>query len=193
LAAVLLSVVSAQSRADDATTLTKIATVTQGVGDISHALNIKKVVGAYHLSAPVAEVRLKFLFYHNGDLDNSRTISHGLRAGATDSGKFALQIVDLDYLPLRDAEPGHHRLHYQIANANGSAASNVDIPKSTFDVTSTFGMFRFAPKAGKPNEAPLFAIVGGDTKSFAGADTPQAVVEANPEADILIAVLEFKR
>ena len=59
---------AAQSQDDAGPKVTKITREMPGIGDLSHALNIKKVVGTYHLSEKVTKLRLKLYFYQNGEL-----------------------------------------------------------------------------------------------------------------------------
>ncbi len=191
----------AQPKDDAAPKVTKITLEPLGIGDLSHALNIRKIVGTYHLSEKVAKIRLKFIFFHAGEQVKWPSYEWGLppmftlgNGEGADSGKFALQIVDLDYLSIRDAKPNRHRLHVQVTLGNalmGSGKPESDIPKSTFDVTGNFCTQGFLPEYGKPNEVPLFAIIGGKSKGATFQSTPDALVKANPKADILIAVLEL--
>jgi hypothetical protein len=173
--------------------ITDISITTPGVGDLAHPLNIQQIMGTYELSKSVTDVRLELLFYQRGELVEtveSLALSTTL---ATDKGTFALQFVDLDYLPLGRAESRHHRLHAQLADGHERTVTfKVDLPKSTFDVSTRFNTARFDPAVGQPNQAPLFAIIGGSGSASWFASTPADLVRRNADADVLIGVLAFE-
>lgn len=162
------------------------------LGDLSEVLQVRKAAGTFRFSQKVDSIYLKLYVYQDGKLVfDQKTIGLSARGGA-DAGKYAVHLVDLDYLPLGEAKPGHYLLHYRLEMNGVSTAGKLMIPKSSFDITQSYGWSPFDAKDGKPNEAPLFAMIGKNADVVIGGVSPERLLKANPKAEILIAMLEFK-
>jgi len=163
-------------------------------GDLAQALRIHKAVGGYELAAPPSRVRLRFDFYHQAGKVRSVAqpiwIQSTADAPAT-SGRYAVHVIDLDFLPLGGAKPGQYRIHYQFAVAAARVANSVDVPKAVFNAGRNMATQSFRPGAAKPGEAPLAAFVGNAT-SFRPFASPEEVVQGNPTSDVLVVVLEYQ-
>lgn len=166
------------------------------VGDLSHVLKIREVSGEYRLTQKATEVRLRLDFYKKGEKLEDWTRKFGRATTpelAADSGQVAVQIVNLDYLPLGEAKPGHHRISMQVTLDKETSSMSFDIPKTAFDVSEVYALQAFRAKDESTTQAPLFHIIGGGVGTVRGGGrTAEEVVRDNPEGDVLVATLEFE-
>jgi hypothetical protein len=103
-------------------------------------------------------------------------------------GRFTIQIADLEILKLGDAQ-GQTRVYFSLQEGGTSTASHTDFPKAWFDFSSIRGSGTFKPRVQGKNRIPLFWRVAGREGAIAFGDTPEAVLEKNPEMEVLIASL----
>jgi hypothetical protein len=83
-------------------------------------------------------------------------------------------------------------VHVRLKHADLMAASFTDIPKTDFDVSTSFSLQFFRPEAAQGPKVPLFHMIGNTSTFHGGGRTPAEVVKSNPEADVLIATLELE-
>lgn len=194
--AVLLisSVVSAAwCQAPTETARVKITPI-EAFGDLSDVLRIRKFVASYQLPQKATKVTLRLDFYQKGQKLSGKSFSTGyktLKELASDSGKFAVHIIDLDYLTIGGGKAGNHRVNLQLTLGDDFAANHVDVPKNLFDISQSWGMTQFRADPGTKNSALLFAMVGNSSK-IGGGRTAEEVVKMNPDGDVMIATLEFE-
>lgn len=171
-------------------------------GSLAEVLGVKVVTGEFKLKQKVTKTTLRLDFYKNGNkLDGkSQTFGTGgtTKANAFGSGRYAVHFVDLDYLPLGKGKPEHLRIHTQLCGAGSmSVSGHVDVPKSVFDLGGRMvGTGGFAPSAAQSGEAPLFRVVvapaTNESRINHAQESVEKLVDLNPNADILVVVLEFE-
>jgi hypothetical protein len=161
-------------------------------GDLSEVLQVRKTMGTFRFSRKIRSVSLRLQVYQGGKLvSDDRALGVFAKDGA-DAGKYVMHLIDLDYLPLGEAKPGHYLLHYRLEMNRISSTGKLVIPKSSFDISQSYGWNPFDANDGKPGEAPLFAIIGKHADAIIGGVPPEKLLEANPKADLLIATLIFE-
>lgn len=162
---------------------------------LKRALQIRSITGNFQLADKANSIRLRLDFYRNGEPIPMKKSEPGV--GGQDGrryGRFDVQIVDLDYLKLGDARPGHWRIFFNLMtseepNGRGTTAlGKLDIAKNAFDAnpgTGSIGSFQdFSPS--DDGSIPIFYSASGPVKR---AGTLAERLEANPKADVLVGVL----
>jgi len=77
-----------------------------GAGDdTAHALGIQKWSGAFELRRAAGGARFVLDFYRDGKCVETCTVRALISNRASSQGEFAIQVIDLDYLPLSGARP----------------------------------------------------------------------------------------
>jgi hypothetical protein len=96
--------------------LTEVIIERPGVGDTSNLLHIKKLTGNFKFDSEVKKVTLVCEFYKNGQkLSDVPEVAATIDpADGGDSGSFAIQIADLDYLQLGDGQKNHCRVVLEL-------------------------------------------------------------------------------
>lgn len=196
--AVLLisSVVSAAwCQAPTETARVKITPI-EAFGDLSDVLRIRKFVASYQLPQKATKVTLRLDFYQKGQKLSGKSFSTGYKTLpelASDSGKLAVHIIDLDYLTIGGGKAGNHRINLHLTLGDEFAANFVDVPKTLFDISRSCAITQFRATPGIKKSALLFAMIGGNTSKFGGGGrTAEEVVKMNPDAEVMIATLEFE-
>lgn len=172
-----------------------ITLTTEEFGDLEQVLNIKKAAGAYELASKASRHRLRFEFYHKGQKHKDDALGGGIQipaAEATGWGKYWVRLIDLDYLPLGGAKPGHTRVHLQFLVGGQTMRTSFDVPKTLFNVSDVNSIQVFRPSVAIQGKVPLFCMLANTSTVRGGGLTPADVVQMNPEADVLVAILEFE-
>lgn len=162
-------------------------------GDLAQALDIRKIAGAYELTIVSSHYRLRLDFYQRGKqvVGSTQSLAYEGPAGqGSNSGRFAFHLIDLDRLPLGGGKPGHVRIHAQVAFGKNGVGTRWEIPKSVFDCSEGLCIQAFNPEAGTKSEVPLFHAIARTSTIRGGGYTPAEVVRMNPDADVLVGVLE---
>lgn len=194
LLAVLVGSVGLSFKAPQADKITvkELTVVERDIEDIAHLLQVNKFVGSYRLEGKVARLSLRIDFYNKGE--KSATSIGGVWLGSPEprsrSGKYCLQIGDLDYLPLGGGKKGHSRVHLRFTEGNVSSWKSDDVPKSVFDFSQMSGGGSFEVRASDKGEVPVFYrfAKGGST----GGATPEEVIRNCANTDLLIAYFLFE-
>jgi hypothetical protein len=169
-----------------------------GLSSLKRILQIRSLTGSFQLAEAANSFRLRLDFYRR-----QKPITVGVRkpgvggAQKRHYGGFDVQIVDLDYLRLGDAPAGHSRFFVSLWTSeqpDGKGTMSLvefDVEKAAFDAqprTGGTGRFEhFEPD--KDACIPLFYSASGRVQR---AGTLPELLEANPEADILVGVLETR-
>jgi hypothetical protein len=164
------------------------------VDDIADALGIKKRSGAFELRREARGARLVLDFYQGGKCVQTCSTNAG-SLKATSQGEFSIQIVDLDYLPLGGAKPGHLRLRVKLKFAGSTGSTQKDIAKDKIGFGNQQATARFEPTDGTPRDAPLYFTLytESDAKSMIiNSGTPAEQVKQHPHASLLIVRLVFE-
>ncbi len=164
------------------------------IDDTAELLGIKTWSGAFELRREARYARLVLDFYRDGQRVETFSTSAGILK-ATSRGEFAIQVVDLDYLPLGGGKPGHWQLSIKLNFAGTKGSSRLDVAKEKhlFGSGGTSQMSgSFAPKAGTPTEVPLFWILypRPDARSIeVRGDSPSEMIAQDREGTLMIARL----
>ena len=108
-----------------------------------------------------------------------------------DAFRFAIQIIDLDYLRLPAGKPRHcrWRLNLEDIGGRGIGAEVKDIPKTVFDFdlhsgSSSSGVF--PPPHRDEARFPVKWLMQGPPGKVRSENTPEKLIESNPDSDIVI-------
>jgi hypothetical protein len=153
--------------------LTQVNVERPTVGDISNVLQIKKLTGTFQFDSTVKKVTLVLEFYKNGeklaDMPNVAVTVDPVDGG--DSGTFAIQIADLDYLQLGDGKKNHCRvvLELELARQGSKTTLNpkaIDVPKYKFDLGQRLIGNSTDWKSEEGNRRPVVMFMGGKSRFF---------------------------
>ncbi len=140
-----------------------------GLGDTAHLLHIKKMVGTFELDAKAKSVTLLCEFYKNGQVQTEMT---EVRAeldpveGGT-KGEFAIQIADIDYVQLGDAQKNHCRVVLELKLGHNTLNPvEIDVPKYEFDLGRRMIGNSADWKSGDGYRFPVFMFTGGKSRLF---------------------------
>lgn len=175
--------------------LRRLAMKEAPIDDTAETLGIRKWSGTFELQRPTAGGEFLIDFYRGGRL--VETFKGFGWVNPIDRGEFAIQVVDLDQLPLGDRKPGHLRLITRLAIDGVRSSSQTDIAKDKVRlqpqglVGQASGGFR--PEDGSPTEVPLLYVIypGPDENWVVQRDAPARIIAQYPGASILIARLVF--
>jgi len=167
------------------------------VDDTADALGIRKWSGAFELRRDARGARLVLDFYVDGKCVETCTV-RPLISNASSRGEFAIQVVDLDYLPLRGGKAGHRRLIAKLKFGGVTATTQHDIAKRKFDFEPSSQQINgpFNPIVETPRDVPLFFILypkpGANKKLTIRGGLPSEVIRQIPDATLLIVRLSFE-
>jgi hypothetical protein len=159
------------------------------IGDLAQVLRIKQLEGKVQLNRGFHNVTLVFAFYKDGKKVDLPQSEEGLFGSYESSGVigYAVQMVDLDFLPLGDGKKGHCRLRAAFRMPDESTVSlEKDIPKSTIDLTRS-SSFRFTELASTEREVPLLWLKTGREFPL-NLKTMEQVMEKAKEGSLLCSV-----
>jgi hypothetical protein len=133
------------------------------LGDLAEVLRIQQLQGKVELNSGFRNVTLVLAAYKDGkkvDLPGSEVPLFG-EYETTGIISYAVQIVDLDFLPLGDGKKGHSRLHVSFRWPDGSSSSvERDIAKNVIDLSRSSNL-TFTEEASAGREVPLFWLLTG--------------------------------
>jgi len=167
-------------------------------GDLYSLLHVRKYSGTFALQGNVSEVGFRIDFYKNGRKTSESFAGawNGFKEPRPASGRFSVQVADLDYLPLAGGKKGMLRFDVALTildKGTSSLSWEHDIPKAVFDPSrSTRGGGTFSGEASEKGGIPLFWKLAQDGTNVGTGNTPDDVLKENPAADILIAYLLYK-
>jgi hypothetical protein len=163
--------------------------------DTAEALGIKKWAGTFELRQGARKGGLALDFYQDGKRVQSETCRQIVEGKATSQGRFAVQAVDLDYLPLGNAKPGHWRFVAKLKVGQGTSTIKFDVPKKIFDFDGKFGALSLSDlPGGAPNEALLVCVIyprKGFGQNVANG-SPTELIKRNPNSSIFLVRLVFE-
>jgi hypothetical protein len=196
VALVALPWLPVQGQPADGERLAKKVTVKEpALDDTAVALHIQKRSGEVELTRKAESWAVRFDFYKDGIKTKTMTEARLGWANGAEAGKFSLQAVDLDYLPLKGSKKDHCRVECRLSvtDVSGSATHGMtqDIPKSLFDFSKGPGGGSFAATASSKTEVPLFWLIT-DSSKVVGRHTVEEVLQSNPKGNLVIVTLEIK-
>jgi hypothetical protein len=171
------------------------AAVEPKIDDLASVLHIERYRGKVELTSGFRSCKLVLAAYKDGkpvDLPDAAT-DLGAEAEMSSTLTYAVQVVNLDYLPLGGGKKGDCRLRFALKHPDGAtSAVERDVPKSLIDLTKCSNM-GFTERAATDNEAPLFWLkVGGTIPGGPDVATKdQAVAEYAKDGSVLIVSLRF--
>jgi hypothetical protein len=160
----------------------------------AEVLHITQKSGTIDLSDAVsAAAYIEIDMYRKGK--KLPTVLKGL--GSSDSTsdriRFALNVVDMDYLTLGDGKKQHCRLHFKVGVGKVGASSTFDVPKKECEFSKLTLVNDFGIKEGDGNRIPVCWMIDTNTASRITAGTPEEIVKANPKADMAIVYIRIER
>lgn len=169
-----------------------------GLGSLKRILQIRSISGSFQLEDAANSFRLRLDFYRKAKPVPVAVRRPGVGGQqARRYGRFDAQIVDLDYLKLGDAPADHWRIFVSLMTSDEpmgggtTALGQFDVAKTAFNArprTGAIGRFEQFPR-GDDGSIPLFYSASGRVQR---AKTLPELLKANPEADILVGVLEVR-
>ena len=156
-------------------------------------LRITQIRGKAQLNTGYRNVTLVLAAYKDGKLvempdSEARLLNSHETRGTIE---YAVDIVDLDFLPLGSGKKGHCRLRASFAWPDGSSGwAERDIPKSIIDLAGSTGKMAFTEAASAGREVPLLWFVGGREVPLT-AETREQVLERAKAGPLLFVTLRF--
>ncbi len=166
-------------------------------GSLATALKIREYSGTFTSDSEFSSVRLNVAFFKNGVLAKYRAIGSTVSASSKKSteGEIAVQIVDLDYLNIKDAPSDTMRFHISLSSLGMRTSGHRDIPKSVFDCTESLcssGMHDGSYKGDDGISNILFYLLSSKTDSSKAANNLEELLKSNPHSDIAVVYLTFE-
>jgi hypothetical protein len=162
------------------------------LGDLAEVLHIQQLRGKAELNSGFNNVTLVLAAYkdgHKADLTGREVPLFGAYE-TTGTISYAVQIVDLDFLPLGDGKKGHCRLHFSFRWPDGSTGSaERDIPKSIIDLSKCSNL-TFTEAASEGREVPLFWLLTGGEIPL-NLKTREQVLHKVDKGNLLFVTLRF--
>ncbi|MBK1791148.1 hypothetical protein [Persicirhabdus sediminis] len=168
------------------------------LGSLATALKIRDYSGTFTSDSEFSSVRLNVAFFKNGVLEKKRMIGSAVSASSKKSteGEIAVQIVDLDYLNIKDAPSDSMRFHINLSSLGMGSSGQEDIPKSVFDCTKSLST------SSRPDDSYykgvdgigniLFYLMSSKTGASKGANNLEELLKSNPHSDIAVVYLTFE-
>ncbi len=156
------------------------------------ALHIIQKSGTIDLSGDMPSAKIEIELYREGKKLATRLESLGVASERNfDCIRFAVNLIDTDFLTLGDGKKGHCRLHMKLSISGSGISTNatttLDVPKEECDLSKmTGGSGFFGPEASTKDRIPLFWMIDSRTASLISGNTPEAVVKNNPKGDLAI-------
>ncbi|MBK1791149.1 hypothetical protein [Persicirhabdus sediminis] len=166
-------------------------------GSLATALKIRDYSGTFTSDSEFSSVSLNVAFFKNGVLAKNRTIGSAVsdRSQKSSEGEIAVQIVDLDYLNIKESPSDTMRFHISLSSLGMWASGQRDIPKSVFDCTESLcssgrpdGSYKGVDGIGNI----LFYLMSSKTDSSKGANNLEELLKLNPHSDIAVVYLTFE-
>lgn len=195
---VACSGLSFASPQDDKVRAKGITAIEPELGDLHSLLHVQNYSGSFSMQGNVSELGFRIDFYKNGQ-KTSESFAGGwesFKEPKPRSGKFSIQVADLDYLPLGGGKKGTVRFYVALTvldKGAGTIAWEHDIPKAVFDPSKPMrGGGTFSGEALEKGGIPLIWRLAQDGNRVGTGSSPDEVLKENPVADILVANLLFK-
>jgi hypothetical protein len=168
--------------------------VQPGLNDLAPVLHIDQYQGRVKLTSGFRSCKLALTAYKDGKPAELPDAEADLGAVAETSStlQYAVQVVDLDYLPLGGAKKGHCRLRFTLRHPDGATdALERDIPKALIDLSKCSNL-GFSERAATGTEVPLFWLKAGGVIPGPDDMTREDVVaKGAKDGAVLIVSLRF--
>jgi hypothetical protein len=162
------------------------------LSDLAEVLRIQQLQGKVELNSGFTNVTLVLAAYKDGksvDLPGSEIPLFGAYE-TSGTISYAVQIVDLDFLPLGDGKKAHCRLHFSFRWPDGSSGSvERDIPKKVIDLSKSSNL-TFTEAASEGRQVPLFWLLTGGEIPL-NLKTPEQVRQKVQKGNFLLLTLRF--
>lgn len=162
---------------------------------LADALHIIQKSGTIDLSADVPTAQLEIELYRDGKKLATKLESLGVRAGDSEVDKhrirFALNVVDTDFLTLGDGKKGHCRLQMKLTAGAVTGTNTLDVPKKECNLSKMTTGGSFGPKASTKDRIPVLWMIDSRTASLMSGNAPEAVVKNNPKGNLAIVYIRL--
>jgi hypothetical protein len=156
----------------------------------AEALHVIQKSGTIELSSDMPPARIVVELYREGKKLATRLESVGVGPGASEGNndqiRFAVNLIDTDFLTLGDGKKGHCRLLMKLSIGNATSKTTLDFPKEKCDLSKMTGGGGFGPNASTKDRIPVFWMIDSRTASLISGNTPEAVIKNNPKGDLAI-------
>jgi hypothetical protein len=174
-----------------------------GIDSVTELLHIRNYAGTVEFSNVRRQAALKIEVYNAGkkiELEQSVAIEGNVSPAVVihkPTIEFAMQVVDLAYLPLGKGKTDHCRIRLKINIGGVRTENEIDVPKSEFDFSSVATSGSFEPSASSNDRVPLCYTVSeprnhGNPWSIFSGHTPAELLQKNATSDIAILYLSFR-
>jgi hypothetical protein len=164
------------------------------LNDLAPILHIERYVGQVQLNSAYRNASLVMAAYRNGKpVELPGAEAEVLPGAETNSAiRYAVQVVDLDYLRLGDAKKDHCRMRFALRIPEvGRVAVERDIPKDVIDLSKCSNL-GFTERAATETEVPLFWLKqGGTVPGPTVASKGEVVDKWTKDGRVLIVSLRF--
>jgi hypothetical protein len=164
------------------------------IEDIAPALHIERYGGQVELNSGFNHVRLVLQAYKNGKRLDLPDAEGDLLANAETNStlKYAVHIIDLDFLRLGDAKKNHCRMRFTLRGPEGeTTAVERDIAKDVIDLAHVSNI-GFDERAATHEETPLFWFKqGGSVPGPRVASKDEVIEKWTKDGSVLIVSLRF--
>ncbi|MFL5241974.1 MAG: hypothetical protein ACJ8FY_07685 [Gemmataceae bacterium] len=164
----------------------------QDIGDLAQVLRIEQMEGKVELNSGFNNVTLVLAAYQDGKKVELSDSEMPLLASYETTGtiSYAVNIVDLDFLPVGHGKKGHCRLRISFRMPDDSTmALEKDVPKTVIDLSQSSNL-SFTEFASSSREAPLLWMIAGGEIPVT-LKTPQQVLEKVTKGNLLFVTLRF--
>jgi hypothetical protein len=165
-----------------------------GIEDIAAALHIERYGGQVELNSGFSKVRLGIEAFKTGQRIDLPGAEGDLLVDAETNStlRYAVHIIDLDFLRLGDAKKNHCRMRFTLRGPEGeTVALERDIAKDVIDLLHISNI-AFDERAATSGEVPLFWFKqGGVVPGPRVASKDEVVEKWTKDGSVLIVSLRF--
>jgi hypothetical protein len=164
------------------------------IEDIAPALHVERYGGEVELNSGFSKVRLVMEAYKDGKRLDLPAAEGDLLVNAETNGtlKYAVHVIDLDFLRLGDAKKNHCRMRFTLRGPEGETITlERDIAKDVIDLAHVSNI-GFDERAATSAEVPLFWFKQGGTVPGPRVASKDEVIEKwTKDGSVLIVSLRF--
>jgi hypothetical protein len=164
--------------------------------DLGDALRIQRIHGTLRLREPRAKWSIEIERYKDGKKQTANNPIGGMSRQVAQDCEFSLQVIDLDYLPLRGAPKNSSRLLIKVRMKGTQLKIEETLPKDQGDFffrkQKSSGVFD--EKTSTADRVPLayFFSSDADLLTYPGSTTPDEYIQKLTNGDLLIVYLRVE-
>jgi len=164
------------------------------IQDLAPVLHVERYGGQVQLNSGFHSVKLALAAYKDGKPVELPDAEADLLSEAEMNCtlKYAVHVIDLDFLQLGSAKKNHCRMRFTLRGPDGATTwAERDVPKDVIDLSHCSNV-GFTERAATNTEVPLFWLKTGGTIPGPNVATKQEVIEKwTKDGSVLIVSLRF--